>query len=469
MGPARVRRRAARRWSRSARRSSGSLAQIAAPTTILTGAEDRIVPPAAPRALAEQIPGAQLVVARPGRAPAPAAARAARGRGDRGGAARPGQPSKLGAMLRRPHRARSRWRPGARVGGRRCAAALTAPRLAARSWSAVATRPRSRRRSPRPRAPRRASIVSIRASTVAGAWVGREVGAVRGSGRLTAVRRTSGCRARTSGRPRRASAAPPTAQGGQGDLSQDFKVAVVYTGSGAETITYTAAYRSVCTGGGGRRPAERHGHIRCRGRVRYVVDLDRLSGACEYSQAALHRAHGDLRRRSGSSAERHREGQPHLRRHRLLRRADDGLTCTALSGLSGPRAPTAGCRSIPGAGHRGRRPDAGSSSIGQVRRRLLHARPVAVGQRRDHRAGRQARSGRRPPARQPLRAGSRSPGRQARRWPAEDLLASPCQGIGAGVHATRCSWNGHGPAAAQRPPAEQRSYRSLRLRAPWHT
>jgi pimeloyl-ACP methyl ester carboxylesterase len=39
-----------------------SLSLIAAPTTILTGAEDRIVPRAAPQALATQIPGARLVV-----------------------------------------------------------------------------------------------------------------------------------------------------------------------------------------------------------------------------------------------------------------------------------------------------------------------------------------------------------------------------------------------------------------------
>ncbi len=39
-----------------------SLPQVAAPTTILTGAHDWIVPTQAPRALAEQIPGAHLVV-----------------------------------------------------------------------------------------------------------------------------------------------------------------------------------------------------------------------------------------------------------------------------------------------------------------------------------------------------------------------------------------------------------------------
>ena len=55
-----------------------ALPRIAAPTTILTGAEDRIVPPAAPRRLAEQIPGARLVVAGARGAPAPPAASAAR-------------------------------------------------------------------------------------------------------------------------------------------------------------------------------------------------------------------------------------------------------------------------------------------------------------------------------------------------------------------------------------------------------
>lgn len=38
------------------------LSEVATPTRIITGAEDRIVPPAAPRALAEQITGAQLRV-----------------------------------------------------------------------------------------------------------------------------------------------------------------------------------------------------------------------------------------------------------------------------------------------------------------------------------------------------------------------------------------------------------------------
>jgi pimeloyl-ACP methyl ester carboxylesterase len=37
------------------------LGSVRAPTWILTGADDRIVPPAAPRALADQIPGATLV------------------------------------------------------------------------------------------------------------------------------------------------------------------------------------------------------------------------------------------------------------------------------------------------------------------------------------------------------------------------------------------------------------------------
>ena len=39
------------------------LADITAPTTILTGARDRIVPPRAARVLARQISGARLVVA----------------------------------------------------------------------------------------------------------------------------------------------------------------------------------------------------------------------------------------------------------------------------------------------------------------------------------------------------------------------------------------------------------------------
>jgi hypothetical protein len=72
------------------------------------------------------------------------------------------------------------------------------------------------------------------------------------------------------------------------DLSRDFKVAVVYSGSGSESINYTQLYRSGCAGAGGYTIQQTDTVGPMSWSVRYVVDLDHLAAAVDDSgEAAL--------------------------------------------------------------------------------------------------------------------------------------------------------------------------------------
>lgn len=70
---------------------------------------------------------------------------------------------------------------------------------------------------------------------------------------------------------------PP--RGARVDLSHNFKVAVVYSGSGTETITYAQLYRSGCAGAGGYINQQTDTVSPMSWKVRYVVDLNHLAAA----------------------------------------------------------------------------------------------------------------------------------------------------------------------------------------------
>jgi hypothetical protein len=119
------------------------------------------------------------------------------------------------------------------------------------------------------------AVVSIRASTVSPAWVVvKSVRPQRGGSaakprlRTTYLHRT-GAGFRT-GRPPRAA---------RSDLRQPFEVAIVYAGSGSETVHYKQTYRTSCTGGGGFVDQQSASVTPMSWSVRYVVDPDQLQAA----------------------------------------------------------------------------------------------------------------------------------------------------------------------------------------------
>jgi hypothetical protein len=118
-------------------------------------------------------------------------------------------------------------------------------------------------------------VASIRASTVSPAWV--VVKSVRpqrgGSGANPRLRSTYLHRA---GAGFRAGRPPGSART---DLSRPFEVAIVYAGSGSETVSYKQAYRTSCTGGGGFVDQQSASVTPMSWSVRYVVDPDQLQAA----------------------------------------------------------------------------------------------------------------------------------------------------------------------------------------------
>jgi len=126
-------------------------------------------------------------------------------------------------------------------------------------------------------------IVSVRASTVSPAWAAvRSVSPERG-GRTTSSAATPKLRIAYYERIRGAEhpASPPAAV--RADLARDFKVEVVFTGSGAESIVYDQAYRSVCAGAGGFTDQQTVAVDPMSWTVSYVVDLDDLVAAVRSS------------------------------------------------------------------------------------------------------------------------------------------------------------------------------------------
>jgi hypothetical protein len=134
---------------------------------------------------------------------------------------------------------------------------------------------------------RRQVIVSIRASTPDPAWsVVRSVTPQTG-GRTTAgaapITLHSSFYERAGGRE--IAAAPPAAV--RADLVAPFSVAVVYKGSGSESIAYQQVYRSNCAGAGGYTTTLQDTVTPMSWDVRYVVNLDDLLAAVRSSQGTV--------------------------------------------------------------------------------------------------------------------------------------------------------------------------------------
>jgi hypothetical protein len=129
-----------------------------------------------------------------------------------------------------------------------------------------------------PRSHRGQAIVSIRTSSVSSSWA-----VVRSVTPLTAGQTRAGATPALRSTyyhvtGRRVRPAPPP-RAVRADLARDFRVEVVYAGSGAESIAYTQTYRSVCAGEGGFVDTENDAVDPMSWSVRYVVDLDDLLSA----------------------------------------------------------------------------------------------------------------------------------------------------------------------------------------------
>ncbi|MGI8713259.1 MAG: hypothetical protein ACR2NR_08775 [Solirubrobacteraceae bacterium] len=131
------------------------------------------------------------------------------------------------------------------------------------------------------------AIVSTRASTVMPSW------AV-----VKSVTPQAGNRTSASSQPVRLQASyyhlrgarvkpgtPPAAV--RIDLARDFRIAVVYTGSGSEAIAYKQLYRSVCAGAGGFTDEQDDTVAPMSWSVRYEVDLDSIQSAVRSASGAV--------------------------------------------------------------------------------------------------------------------------------------------------------------------------------------
>jgi hypothetical protein len=122
------------------------------------------------------------------------------------------------------------------------------------------------------------AIVSIRTSSVSASWaVVRSVTPqTAGQSRSGATPALHSTYYRLSGG--RAIAAPPP-KAVMTDLTRNFQVAVLYAGSGAESVTYQQVYGSNCAGQGGFVDTETDAVSPMSWRVRYIVDVDDLLSA----------------------------------------------------------------------------------------------------------------------------------------------------------------------------------------------
>lgn len=137
------------------------------------------------------------------------------------------------------------------------------------------------------RAHRGLAIVSIRVSTTAPAWAVVKSVRPRASGRTTATGHAPRLQSTyyRVARGRVKPGAPPAAA--RADLAREFRVAVVYSGSGSETVAYHQLYRSVCAGAGGFTDEQTDTVRPMSWSVRYVVDLDALRSAVRGSGATV--------------------------------------------------------------------------------------------------------------------------------------------------------------------------------------
>jgi hypothetical protein len=130
-------------------------------------------------------------------------------------------------------------------------------------------------------------IVSVRASTVAPAWAAVRSVNAEGGGRTTssaAAPKLQIAYYRRVGGSEHPGAPPPAVRA---DLQRDFQVAVVYTGSGSESVVYGQTYRSVCAGAGYFTDQQTVTVSPMSWTVRYVVNLDDLVAAVRSSAGAV--------------------------------------------------------------------------------------------------------------------------------------------------------------------------------------
>jgi hypothetical protein len=129
-------------------------------------------------------------------------------------------------------------------------------------------------------------IASIRVSTVDSAWAVVRSVAPRPAGVTSPggppMRLTSAYYRRVGGSERPGSPPAPV----RTDLTRAFRIAVVYSGSGAELITYAQRYRSDCAGPGGFTDSETAQVRPMSWTVRYVVSLDDVLAATSSAQGA---------------------------------------------------------------------------------------------------------------------------------------------------------------------------------------
>lgn len=122
-------------------------------------------------------------------------------------------------------------------------------------------------------------IVSTRISTVAHSWAVVKSVRPHATGRRTASGLTPRLHSTfyhlTRGHEKLGIPRPAV----RADLARNFRVTVLYTGSGSETIAYHQLYRSVCPGSGGFTDEEAATIKPMTWSVRYVVDLDALQSA----------------------------------------------------------------------------------------------------------------------------------------------------------------------------------------------
>jgi hypothetical protein len=134
---------------------------------------------------------------------------------------------------------------------------------------------------------RRDVVVSVRASSASPAWAVVRFVAPEAGGRTTAggaTPRLQSAYYHRVGRVQRGGNPPGSVRR---ELNRALEVAVVYSGSGGESIAYDAAYKSDCAGEGGLTDSETVTVTPMSWRVRYIVDLDDLL-------AAVHSADGTV-------------------------------------------------------------------------------------------------------------------------------------------------------------------------------
>jgi hypothetical protein len=130
-------------------------------------------------------------------------------------------------------------------------------------------------------------VVSVRSSTVQRSWAVVRSVRPEGGGRSRGAARTPKLQSSyyqlVHGSER--AGTPPKAV--RADLAKDFTVAVLYRGSGSETVSFSEATGSVCVGGGQNVDQQQDSVTPMTWSVRYLVDLDRLQAAVRDSQGTM--------------------------------------------------------------------------------------------------------------------------------------------------------------------------------------